>query len=404
MAVFSCLRPLLPAFGISFAVGVLGFKMLMVTSPDFLYSQVIPAIGKVRKSFERLAVTIQSSTAIRYLRLPLKILLIPLKVTLLLAKWPARLIFATLRLTFGVIVSIVTGFAVRAFDTLPFSCQVWVMKALHSADDWVMKGKVLEDQRIGPFVFKSVFPFLGNGPYKMLLSLLDHINHADEESHCSKTRSSVLERYKDFALDHDVCVFRCFNKQAAVELISTSIGPMIPPDKDSRQSRQEQNQKLRSTLHRRLKPRLKSIRTMRNWRISRTAKLQSMSKPRRRMLRQLQRKSLEIGLWSSVDQNLTRKTSSVFLEGITELLEKEIYRHWIINIPKRRMAWHLHRNANDANIKIECGKSAKHLESRAMGSSLIAKTPQRVGYTYVSKDFIRFVMGAERKSFPTTLE
>ncbi|KAI7772993.1 hypothetical protein LA080_012584 [Diaporthe eres] len=87
-----------------------------------------------------------------------------------------------------------------------------------------------------------------------------------------------------------------------------------------------------------------------------------------------------------------------FIEALQELMEEAQYRHWIINIPTRDLAAHLHRGENSASSVIDIGPSSEILAgAAAMGVNLGGSQQQHLGHTCVSNDFINQLIEIENE-------
>lgn len=209
----------------------------------------------------------------------------------------------------------------------------WLQNALVSATLWIAeRDTVLGDQRTAAVLYHSLFPYLNNDPAKTLFSLFMHIDHAIERSRKDNVIRYILKRYKEIGLNGTPCFSTSSNHKAEVKLISTSLGVIDSFHTSSARTRNQVD---------------------------------------------------DVAIASPTNQN-----KSIFLEGLEELMSKEIYRHWIIDIPNRRMTWHLVRDEHCASTKIECANSPEILNTAVLGVRLRGKDSKPLRSTFVSNEYI----------------
>lgn len=268
---------------------------------------------------------------------PFQKLLHPLKVSaymvFLLLKYPAKMLIWLTKGSFWTLSTVIGALFLSTVNLMPELLQQRII----AIDRWLAGNYWIWDQRFAALIVQSLFPFWNNGSATALLSLADHVNHAAERARKNAVLRDILGRYEDVQLCSWPCSirFQGSNREAGVHLVSTSLGVL-----DS----------------------LNAVK----------GEPSGNSMP----------------FADDEARNTEESAKSVYMEGIEELLDKAEYRHWMIDIPDRGMAWHLYRDPEGANITIEHKESVRELTTAAMGVKLsdYKKTP--LGSTFLSNLFL----------------
>lgn len=277
---------------------------------------------------------------------PFKQLLYPLKVS-------AYIVFLMLQYTAYIPIRLMKG-SFRIFRTvigsLFFStCNLMpelVQQRILAIDDYLANNYWIWDQRFAALIFQGLFPFWNNGPATALFSLADHINHAAERSRRNAVLRDILDSYEDVYLSNKACSTRFLgsDRKAEVQMVSTSLGVLDV---------------------------LNAV----------------TGEPSGKNVPPIEEES----------RSTEEPAKSVFMEGIEELLDEPAYRHWMIDIPDRHMAWHLFRNPEGTNTTIEHKEFVQELTTAAIGVKLTNGQKMSVGSTYVSNLFLIKVREIEGK-------
>jgi hypothetical protein len=268
---------------------------------------------------------------------PFKELIHPLKapafMVLLLLKYPANILIWLTKRSFWTLSTVIGALFISIINLLP----ELVQQRIIAIDRWLAGNYWIWDQRFAALIVQGLLPFWNNGPATALFSLADHVNHAAERSRRNAVLRDILGRYEDVQLSSWPCFTRFLgsNRKAGVHLVSTSLGVLdslnVVKGEPSVNSMPPKDDEVRNT---------------------------------------------EVS------------AKSVFMEGIEELLDKAEYRHWMIDIPDRGMAWHLYRDPEGANITIEHKESVKELTTAAMGVKLTDYKKTPLGSTFLSNLFL----------------
>lgn len=274
-----------------------------------------------------------------------KVLLHPLKVSaymfFLLLKYPANILIWLTKRSFWTLSTVIGALFISTVNLMPELVQQRIL----AIDRWLAGNYwIWDDGRLAALIVQGLFPFWNNGPANALLSLADHVNHAAERSRKNAVLRDILGRYEDVQLCGWPCSTRFLssNREAGVQLISTSLGV------------------------------LDSLNAVKG-----------------------EPSGNSVPPTDDEARNTEEYARSVYMDAIEELLDKAEYRHWMIDIPDRGMAWHLYRDPEGANTTIERKESVKELTTVAMGVKLTDYKKTPLGSTFLSNLFLVRVMEIE---------
>ena len=174
------------------------------------------------------------------------------------------------------------------------------------------------DQKLWILILRGLFPSAHPCPSEALVSLAEHIDRANQRSCKMAILRDILDRYKDVHLIDKACAIRFLgsDRKAEVRMVSSSLGVLDSVNGVAREASGEH-----------VPP--------------------NEEEPRN-------------------TEELAESKSRYAMKGILD----EPFRHWMIDIPDRRMAWHLTRKAESEKITIEQKDLVQELTTAALGVKL----------------------------------
>ncbi|OAG37233.1 hypothetical protein AYO21_08532 [Fonsecaea monophora] len=380
-----------------------GVKAIRTVAPDVLYTRIGPFLQRLAQS--------RALVPVRWIYTGVQVaayLVVTVYRTVIhpVVKWPACILLFPLRWLFE-------AFQTTALIVVGNILNLVPTKWVYAVGNWLFESNgVFENHRFGVCLAHSLFPCVNNGPAKVLFSLSDHIARAAEAARRDDMKRSILERYKNAGLSGADCSTRTSDR--VCQRIEQARRVLLAANTDLRALLTLATPDLRTTY---LQGRAQTKRKANNpWRVQKrrlrtkmfqmpglvalmlhyTRLVKSTAAGRCRIFLI----STSIGALGSfgVDGAETRNPDeSIYSEGIKELLSKNIFRHWIIDIPDRATAWHLHRDEGSAQITIDSATSAGELSTTAAGVRLTDEQLTVAGHTFVSNEYIHKVMALEKE-------
>ena len=201
------------------------------------------------------------------------------------------------------------------------------------------------DRRFWVLIIHSLLPSSCQFPANALISLMHHTICGALRSRRNAVLRNLLDRYKDVHLSERVCAIRLLglDRKAEVYMVSTTLGVLDLLNDVAREPSGE-----------------------------------------------------SVPPIEEESRNIEEPAESKSIQAAERILD-EPHRHWMIEIPDRRMAWHLIRNPATGKVTIEHKEFVQELTTAFMGVKLTKIKRRPLGSTYVSNLFIKKVREIEGK-------
>ena len=330
-------------------IAIVGLRLKVVTDPNFLSTKLIPFFSALAQS--------------RFTGL-LK------QLAYVLIRLLQYITYISIRLMKG---SGIGSLLRSAFNLIP----QFVQQRILSIGHWLPNYADFS-QRVGYLTFLVMFPSSPPGLANALHSLADHMSYAAEQSRRNAILRDILDRYEDVHLSNKPCstlgdILDRYKNVLLSNKPCSTLRDILNRYKDVHLSNKPCSTRFLGSDR---KAEVQLVSTSVDFLHSLIA---AIGEPNKNNVHLIEEKPMSI----------EQPAKSMFW------LDKPAYRHWMIDIPDRPMAWHLIRNPEGANITIEHKESVQELTTAAMGVNLTNIQKRPLGSTYVSNLFLHQVMEIE---------